>query len=107
MMNKEEILAKSKQENRGMDYVNLEVSRNSMQFGWVVIVILLAAAMVGNAVTQERASYEIGFAILAGSAAVFGYKYLKLRKKHELVFTVLYGLGALANLVGWILQLTK
>ena len=107
MMNKEEILAKSKQENRGMDYVNLEVSRNSMQFGWVVIVILLAAAMVVNAVTQERASYEIGFAILAGSAAVFGYKYLKLRKKHELVFTVLYGRGALANLVGWILQLTK
>ena len=52
------------------------------------------------------AGFDLFFAILAGSAAVFGYKYLKLRKKHELVFTVLYGLGALANLVGWILQLS-
>jgi hypothetical protein len=106
-MNKEEILAKSKLENRGMDMVNLEVSRNSMQVGWVVIIMLLSAAMVITAITKAKMSYDICFAILAGSAAVFGYKYLKLRKKHELIFTILYGLGALACLVGWIIQLTR
>ncbi len=106
-MNKEEILAKSKLENRGMDIVNLEVSKNSMQVGWVVIIMLLSAAMVITAITKAKMSYDICFAILAGSAAVFGYKYLKLRKKHELIFTILYGLGALACLVGWIIQLTR
>ena len=106
-MNKEEILAKSKLENRGMDMVNLEVSRNSMQVGWVVVILLLSAVMVVTAITKEIMSVDICFAILAGSAAVFGYKYLKLRKKHELIFTILYGLGALACLVGWIIQLTR
>ena len=106
-MNKEEILAKSKLENRGMDIVNLEVSKNSMQVGWVVIIMLLSATMVITAITKAKMSYDICFAILAGSAAVFGYKYLKLRKKHELIFTILYGLGALACLVGWIIQLTR
>ena len=106
-MNREEILAKSKLENRGMDIVNLEVSKNSMQVGWVVIIILLAAAMVVTAITKEKMSYDICFAILAGSVAVFGYKYVKLHKKHELIFSLIYGLGALACLVGWIIQLTR
>ena len=88
-MNREEILAKSKQENKGIDYVNLETSRNSMQVGWVVILLLLAAAMVVNAITQEKVSCEIGFAMLAGCAVIFGYKYMKLPKKHELIFGVL------------------
>ena len=41
-MNREEILAKSQQENHGQDIVNLEVSKNGMQIGWVVIICLLA-----------------------------------------------------------------
>ena len=106
-MNKEEILAKSKLENRGMDLVNLEVSKTSMQVGWVVIILLLSAAMVFTAITKEKMSYDICFSILAGSAALFGYKDMKLHKRHELIFTSLYGLGALACLAGWIIQLTK
>ena len=47
-MNKEEILAKSKLENRGMDMVNLEISKNSMQVGWVVIILLLLLSSVIN-----------------------------------------------------------
>lgn len=106
-MNREEILAKSKQENRGIDYVNLEVSKNSMQVGWLAILLLLAAAMVVNAITLERVSCEIGFAMLAGCAVIFGYKYLKLRKRHELIFTICYALGAIGFLAGWITQLVK
>ncbi|MBP5729170.1 MAG: hypothetical protein J6Y48_19050 [Clostridia bacterium] len=106
-MNKDEILAKSKLENRGMDMVNLEVSKNSMQVGWVVLVLLLSAAMVITAIIKGRMSLEISFSILAGSASVFGYKYMKLHKKHELIVTILYGLGALACLIGWIIQLTR
>ena len=52
-MNKEEILAKSKQENRGMDFVNLEASKKSMEIGWVTILVLLAVIIVVNAVTRD------------------------------------------------------
>ena len=37
-MNKEEILAKSKQENHGQDIASLEVSKASMLFGWITAV---------------------------------------------------------------------
>ena len=106
-MNKEEILAKSKQENRGMDFVNLEASKKSMEIGWVTILVLLAVIIVVNAITREKMSYDICFAMLAGCGAIFGYKYLKMRKKHELVITACYALGALGCLIGWILQLVK
>ena len=49
-MNKEEILAKSKQENRGQDIANLEVSKASMQFGWITAVCLLSLVAVVEAV---------------------------------------------------------
>lgn len=106
-MNREEILEKSKQENRGIDYVNMEISKNSMQVAWTVILLLMCAIMIVNAVVKERNSFEIAFAMLAGTSVIFGYKYAKLHKKHELILSILFGLGALANLVGWILQLVK
>ena len=50
-MNKEEILAKSKQENRGQDIANLEVSKANMQFGWITAVCLLSLVAVVEAIT--------------------------------------------------------
>ena len=91
-MNREEILAKSKQENRGQDIVGLAAARDSMQLGWVVI---------------ERMNNEVFFVVMAGSAAVFISKYLKLRRKHELVISAVYVIFAVVFLVLWILQLVK
>ena len=85
----------------------LQAKRRNDIISIVVIILLLSAAMVITAITKGIMSYDICFSILAGSAAVFGYKYMTLHKKHELIFTILYGLGALACLAGWIIQLTK
>ena len=71
-MNREEILEKSKQENRGIDYVNMEISKNSMQVAWTVILLLMCAIMVVNAVVKERNSFEIAFAMLAGTSVGAG-----------------------------------
>ena len=54
MMNREEILAKSQQENHGQDIANLEVSKNGMKIGWVVIICLLAFVSVVNAIAGLR-----------------------------------------------------
>ena len=61
-MNREEILAKSQQENHGQDIANLEVSKNGMKIGWVVIICLLAFVSVVNAIVFERMSSEVFFA---------------------------------------------
>ena len=106
-MNKEEILAKSKLENRGQDIANLELARESMQTGWVVIICLLALVSVVDALVLGRMNSEGFFALMAGSFAVFFSKYMKLRRKHELVLSVVYAAAAVAFLVAWILRLTK
>ncbi len=106
-MNKEEILAKSKQENHGQDIVNLEVSKASMLFGWITAVCLLAVVAVVEALVYDRMNNGIFFAVMAGCSAIFINKYLKLRKRHELYIAIVYVFATIAFLVAWIIQLTK
>ena len=106
-MNREEILAKSKEENRGQDIANLEAAKDSMQSGWISAICILAVVAVVEAMKYGRMNYGIFLAVMAGSAAVFISKYLKLHKRHELILSVLYAVIAAAFLIAWILQLTK
>ena len=104
-MNRDEILAMSKQENRGQDVADLEVSKAGMQLGWIVCLCLLAAVSVADALVFGRLNSEIFFAVMAGSAAIFFFKYRRLRRRHELVIAAVYSVAALAFLVSWIIQL--
>ena len=106
-MNKEEILAKSKQENHGQDIANLEVSKASMLFGWITAVCVLALVALVEALVQDRMNSGIFFAVMAGCSAIFISKYLKLRKQHELYIAIVYMIATVAFFISWILQLTK
>ena len=105
MMNREEILEKSRQENRGQDVADLEVSRSSVVLGWIVAVCALAVVAVAEALRYERMNSGIFFGVMTGCAAIFIRKYLKQRKRHELVISVVYSAAAAAFLIAWILQL--
>ncbi len=107
MMNREEILEKSRQENRGQDVVNLEVSKSSVILGWVVAVCTLAVVAVTEALKYERVNNGIFFAVMAGCTAIFTRKYLKLRKQHELIISIIYAVASAAFLIAWILQLAN
>ena len=106
-MNREEILEKSRQENRGQDVANLEVSRSSIIFGWIIAVCMLAVVAVAEALKYDRMNSGIFFAVMAGCSAIFIRKYVKLRRKHELFISIMYVITALAFLVSWIIQLAK
>ncbi len=106
-MNREEILARSQQENRGQDVADLEVSKASMKLGWIIVVCLLAFVSVVDAIVFERMNSEVFFAVLAATSAVFFSKYLKLRKRYELVIAVIEAVAAAAFLISWILQLVR
>ena len=104
-MNKEEILAKSQQENHGQDIVDLEVSKASIKFGWLVAVCMLAIVAVVEALVHDRMNNGIFFAVMAGCSAIFISKYLKLHKQHELIISIIYVVASIAFLIAWILQL--
>ena len=105
MMNREEILARSQQENQGQDVVDLEVSKASMKLGWLVVICLLAIVTVVDAIAFERMNSEVFFAVLAATSAIFLSKYLKLHRRHELIIAIIDAVAAVAFLISWILQL--
>ena len=106
-MDKSEILERSRRENRGQDYAELEAFLSAAKTAWVVTVCLAAAVCVAEAVLLDRACYELLFVICAGSATVFACKYHKLRAKHELLITVCYAVGAAAFLFAWVARLVQ
>ena len=106
-MNKEDILEMSKQENKGLDIANLEAAKSGMQIGWIVVICLLALVAVVDAIKFNHLDSGIFFAVMAGSFSIFLYKYMKLRKKHELCVSVIYGISALCFLVSWIINLVR
>ena len=104
-MNREEILARSQQENHGQDIANLEVSKNGMRIGWILIICLLAIVTVVDALVFERMNSEVFFAVTAATSVIFFYKYLKLHQKHELFVAIIDAIAAGAFLISWIIQL--
>ena len=84
-MTREEILEKSQQENQGQDIADLEVSKNGMRIGWLVVICLLAIVAVVDALVFERMNSEVFFAVTAATSVIFFYKYMKLRKLFSLL----------------------
>lgn len=107
IVDKAEILARSKRENRGQDVASLAVARSSIVFGWIVAVCLLAVVAIAEALVYDRMSWGIFFAVMAGCCAIFVSKYLKLRMRHELFIAIIDAVAAAGFLIAWILQLVK
>ncbi|MBR3100029.1 MAG: hypothetical protein IKH18_10770 [Clostridia bacterium] len=106
-MNKEEILAKSQKENRGVDYVTEEVAKTGIGHAWMALYLLLALVAVIDAIVLSRALYEVFFVMCAAAAVTFGYKWARQKKRHALILAAIFGLGALTFLTLWILLLVK
>lgn len=97
-MNREEILERSRQENKNQDIYELEVVRDSGRYGalvatFAVALIFLMDIMAGRQI--NIAAFTVLFAILAGA---FGTKAVKLRRKHEIFVAVMYSLCTLSML---------
>ncbi len=100
-MNREEILSRSQQENRGQDIVGLENYKSAAQFAWTVTVCLASLVCFVDGFFFGRACYELMFPVMAGLAALFLYKYRFLRRRHELWVAAFYLIAAVAFLLAW------
>ena len=105
-MNREEILAKARREGKEQDLPDREAQRSGAWVAYILGVVLLILVDTVNGFVLHYVNRGADFALFSMACAVFLIKYLRLRRKHELVMTVIWGVLALSMLVVWILQLT-
>ena len=105
-MKREEILAKAQSEGKEKDLADIEAQKSGAWVGYVVGVLLLIIVDTLNGIVLHNVNRGADFALFSMAFVMFLTKYLRLRKTHELVVAIIWGLLALAMLVLWILQLS-
>ena len=104
-MEKEEILAKAQVENKGKDIADLDAQRKGAYIAYFVGLFLIIIWDIVEGFRFHHINYGGNMALFGMAFTAFVVKYIKLRKKHELIVAIVYGLGTIAFLVLWILQL--
>ena len=104
-MNREEILKKAQAENNGKDYVDIEAQKTGTRAAYFVAVLLVIIVDTVNGFVLGYVNRGMDFVLFTMAFVAFLTKYLKLRKRHELIVMIMWGLLALSMLACWILQL--
>lgn len=104
-MDKEDILARSRKENKNRDLAELEALKKASSIAYVVgciVCMIICAVQWSYTKTINWGCWTANFSILS---TVFLVKYLKLRRRHELMMTILEFSMTLFFLTGFIMSL--
>ena len=104
-MEKEEILAKAQKENKGKDFAELEVTNKATNLAFTVGGLFIVALLIADWIVTGTFKYFVLGGLMVMIAVAFIYKYIRLRKRHELVVSMLYIIGAMGFLALWVTQL--
>lgn len=104
-MNKEDVLKMAQSEGKGKDYADIEAQKSGTRAAYFVAVLLVIIVDLVNGFVLGFVNRGMDFVLFTMAFVAFLTKYLKLRKRHELVVTIWWGLLALCMLTAWILQL--
>ncbi len=104
-MNREEILAKAQNEGKEADLPDREAQQSGAWKAYIVGVILLVIVDTVNGLVLHNVNRGADFALFTMAFILFLSKYLQLRKRHELIVAVIWGVLALSMLIVWIMQL--
>ena len=106
-MNKEEILNMAQEENKGMDIADLEAQKSAAVIGYYVVALGILIVTIVDKLVLDKFNFGAITACLLMFFVAFLVKYIKLKRKHELLVCIIYLLGSIFGLVCWILELTK
>ncbi len=106
-MTKEEILEKSRSENKGKDIVEEEYIKKAFLVCWIVSLIAASVVAMVEGIVLGITNYGIFFSLMSGLFSFFLVKYIRLRKKHELFITIMYGIAAVCFLAAWIIGIVN
>lgn len=90
IMNKDEILAKSRAENKNQDVYEQEVLTQASKIAVIVQMILSAIFFVTQMCVGEGINWGLWALVFSSGMTIFWVKYIKLRRKHELVMAIFY-----------------
>lgn len=106
-MEKDEILKRAKKENKGADVADKSAQQKGAWIAYIVGVIALILVDTVNGFVLKNVNRGADFALFTMAFSVFLVKYITLRKRHELIVTIIFGALAACFLAVWILQLCK
>ena len=106
-MNKDEILNMAQEENKGMDIADLEAQKSAAVLGYYVVALGILIVTIVDKLVLDKFNFGAITACLLMFSVAFLVKYIKLKRKHELLVCSIYFIGAIFGLVCWIFELTK
>lgn len=89
-MDKDEILAKSREEHKDRDYVEAEAMVKANSIALSVGFIVCGALTILHAVFADTPDYAVWTVYFSVLAAIFLVKFARLRRRHELIMGLLY-----------------
>ena len=104
-MNKEEILEKSRAENRNKDIYEKEVLKQASTSAVIVMMVLATIFFVVQIFVGGGTNWGIWALVFSANMTTFWVKYIKLRRKHELVMAIAYTIFVSACSIGHIYDL--
>lgn len=89
-MKKEEILEKSRNENKNRDLYEQEVSKQSSTVAFIVMMILATVFLAAQIFTGGGTNYGFHAVVFSGLMAAYWVKWLKLRQRLDLIVALAY-----------------
>lgn len=89
-MNKEEILEKSRAENKNKDVYEQEILKQASTNAIIVTMILATIFFSVQIFVGEGTNWGIWALVFSTNMTIFWTKYIRLRRKHELVMAIAY-----------------
>lgn len=104
-MDKEKVLDLASKKNSGKDIVDLEVSKYGGSIGMAVGAVIAFALNLVEVILFN--SFNLGYLLIWSSMgiALFLYKFIKLKKKHELIVFIGYLLLTIGLVAGYAIGL--
>lgn len=106
-MTKEEILERSRDENKGKDVVEEEFVRRGFMVCWIVAVVSASIVAVVEGIVLGRQNSGIFFTLMSALFSFFIMKFIRFRKRHELIATISYGIAAVCFFIVWVISLVN
>jgi len=104
-MNKEEILERSRMENKNQDFFEKEVVKEGGNIGAIVAIVFATIFFVIQIVVGEGINYGLFAVIFSISATGYVIKAFRLRRKHEIIIALIYIITVLFFSTAYIYQL--
>ena len=89
-MNKEEILQKSRAENKNKDVYEQEVLKQAGSSAVIVMMVLATIFFAAQIFVGGGTNWGIWALVFSANMTTFWVKYIKLRRKHELLMAIAY-----------------